>query len=116
LDGNQTAEKEEFEEKQKALEAIAMPILQQMAGSGGISGDMGGMPDMGGDIIFYSLMKTSVGSNGACPKGCSDIMDQDNVQQETNVSTNLCMVQSNANLLVHSLYSLCSLMFSHLAP
>ena len=44
LDSNQTAEKEEFEEKQKALEAIAMPILQKMAGAGG----MGGMPDMGG--------------------------------------------------------------------
>merc|ERR1712176_1718015 len=39
LDANQTAE-----EKQKALEGIAMPILQKMAGSGG----MGGMPDMGG--------------------------------------------------------------------
>jgi len=44
LDANQTAEKEEFEEKQKALEAVAMPILQKMAGAGG----MGGMPDMGG--------------------------------------------------------------------
>mmetsp|Transcript_16201 Transcript_16201/g.34192 ORF Transcript_16201/g.34192 Transcript_16201/m.34192 type:complete len:658 (+) Transcript_16201:136-2109(+) len=44
LDANQTAEKEEFEEKQKALEGIAMPILQKMAGAGG----MGGMPDMGG--------------------------------------------------------------------
>ena len=54
LDANQTAEKEEFEEKQKALEAIAMPILQKMAGAGGAGGmpDMGGMgggmPDMGG--------------------------------------------------------------------
>jgi L1 cell adhesion molecule like protein len=48
LDGNQTAEKEEFEEKQKALEAIAMPILQKMAGAGGMPGGMGGMPDMGG--------------------------------------------------------------------
>ena len=44
----------EFEEKQKALEAIAMPILQKMAGAGGAGGmpDMGGMgggmPDMGG--------------------------------------------------------------------
>jgi len=53
LDANQTAEKEEFEEKQKALEGIAMPILQKMAG-GGMGGgmpDMGGtsgMPDMGG--------------------------------------------------------------------
>jgi L1 cell adhesion molecule like protein len=51
LDANQTAEKEEFEEKQKALEAIAMPILQAMAGgAGGMPdmGGMGGMPDMGG--------------------------------------------------------------------
>ncbi|KAL9187459.1 hypothetical protein ACHAXT_001589 [Thalassiosira profunda] len=54
LDANQTAEKEEFEEKQKALEGVAMPILQKMAGAGGAGGmpDMGGMgggmPDMGG--------------------------------------------------------------------
>jgi len=53
LDANQTAEKEEYEEKQKALEAIAMPILQGMAGAAGAGGmpDMGGaggMPDMGG--------------------------------------------------------------------
>ena len=43
LDANQGAEKEEYEEKQKALEGIAMPILQKMAG-----GACGGMPDMGG--------------------------------------------------------------------
>merc|ERR1712161_177592 len=43
LDGNQTAEKEEYEEKQKALEGIAMPILQKMAGAGG-GGMPGGMP------------------------------------------------------------------------
>ena len=43
LDANQAAEKEEYEEKQKALEGIAMPILQKMAGGAG-----GGMPDMGG--------------------------------------------------------------------
>ena len=51
LDANQTAEKEEFEEKQKALEGIAMPILQKMAGAGGMpdmGGMGGGMPDMGG--------------------------------------------------------------------
>jgi len=55
LDANQTAEKEEYEEKQKALEGIAMPILQKMAGAGGMGGGMpdmggmgGGMPDMGG--------------------------------------------------------------------
>merc|ERR1711909_104521 len=51
LDSNLTAEKEEFEEKQKALEGIAMPILQSMAGAGGMPGGMpgaGGMPDFGG--------------------------------------------------------------------
>jgi heat shock protein 1/8 len=46
LDANPTAEKEEYEEKQKALEAIAMPILQKMGGGAG--GMPGGMPDMGG--------------------------------------------------------------------
>jgi len=49
LDSNPTAEKEEYEEKQKALEGVAMPILQSMAGGagGGMPG-AGGMPDMGG--------------------------------------------------------------------
>jgi L1 cell adhesion molecule like protein len=46
LDGNQTAEKEEFQDRQKELEAIALPILQKMAGSGGVPGGMsGGMPE-----------------------------------------------------------------------
>ena len=31
LDVNQTAEKKEYEEKQKALEGVAMPIIQKMA-------------------------------------------------------------------------------------
>ncbi|KAJ1427009.1 heat shock protein 70kD, C-terminal domain-containing protein, partial [Ochromonadaceae sp. CCMP2298] len=35
LDSNQTAEKEEFEEKQKALEAIVLPILQNLSGGEG---------------------------------------------------------------------------------
>ena len=43
LDSNPSAEKEEYEEKQKALEAVVMPILQNMAGGGGgMPG--GGMP------------------------------------------------------------------------
>jgi heat shock protein 1/8 len=46
LDSNPTAEKEEYEEKQKALEAVAMPILQSMGGAGGMPA--GGMPDFGG--------------------------------------------------------------------
>merc|ERR1712045_790444 len=50
LDNNLSAEKEEYEEKQKALEGIAMPILQSMAGAaGGAPGGMpGGMPGAGG--------------------------------------------------------------------
>jgi len=50
LDANPTGEKEEYEEKQKALEGIAMPILQKMAGGAGMppGGMPGGMPDMGG--------------------------------------------------------------------
>merc|ERR1739838_840592 len=46
LDSNQSAEKEEYEEKQKELEGIALPILQKMGGGAG--GMPGGMPDMGG--------------------------------------------------------------------
>ena len=56
MDANQTAEKEEYKEKQNDLEGVAMPILQKMAGGeGGMPGVMtggmpgaGGMPDMGG--------------------------------------------------------------------
>merc|ERR1711865_1068401 len=44
LDANLSAEKEEFEEKQKSLEGIAMPILQAMGGGAA----PGGMPDMSG--------------------------------------------------------------------
>mmetsp|Transcript_15871 Transcript_15871/g.21702 ORF Transcript_15871/g.21702 Transcript_15871/m.21702 type:complete len:678 (+) Transcript_15871:44-2077(+) len=46
LDSNQSAEKEEFEEKQKALETIVLPILQNLSGgAGGMPGGFpGGMP------------------------------------------------------------------------
>merc|ERR1711862_898215 len=53
LDANQV-EKEEYEEKQKELEGVALPILQKMGGGAGgpggmpDMGGMGGMPDMGG--------------------------------------------------------------------
>jgi heat shock protein 1/8 len=43
LDGNQTAEKEEFEEKQRSLEAIVTPVLQKAGGGAGGAG-AGGMP------------------------------------------------------------------------
>ena len=50
LDTNQSAEKEEYEEKQKELEGLCNPIMQKLyAGAGGGPGGMpGGMPDMGG--------------------------------------------------------------------
>jgi L1 cell adhesion molecule like protein len=48
LDANQNAEKEEFEAKQKELEAIVTPILQALGGGGGGGGVPGGMPDMSG--------------------------------------------------------------------
>lgn len=45
LDSNQQAEKEEFEEKQKALEALVTPILSALGGGGGMPGGMpGGFP------------------------------------------------------------------------
>merc|ERR1712167_472257 len=46
LDANQNAEKEEFEAKQKELEAIVTPILQALGGGAG--GMPSGMPDMSG--------------------------------------------------------------------
>merc|ERR1712184_124154 len=50
LDANQLAEVEEFNEKQKEVEAICNPIITKLYGAaGGAPGGMpGGMPDMGG--------------------------------------------------------------------
>jgi len=45
LESNQRAEKEEFEEKQKDLEKIVTPILQNLSGG---AGGAGGMPGAGG--------------------------------------------------------------------
>merc|ERR1712157_635916 len=67
LDSNQTAEKEEYEEKQKELEGIALPILQKMGrGAGGMPG---GMPDMGGKggMPDMSGMGGMPGAGGAPP-------------------------------------------------
>merc|ERR1719376_925822 len=50
LDANQLAEVEEFNEKQKEVEAVCNPImtkLYQEAGAGGMSGGMPGGPDAG---------------------------------------------------------------------
>lgn len=50
LEGNQMAEKEEFDAKQKEVEAVANPIMMkvyQKAGAGGEGGMPGGMPGAG---------------------------------------------------------------------
>jgi L1 cell adhesion molecule like protein len=44
LEGNQTAEKDEFDSKQKDLEAAINPIMMKVYQAAG--GDGGGMPDM----------------------------------------------------------------------
>merc|ERR1711941_157209 len=46
LDANQLAEVEEFNEKQKEVEAVCNPIITKLYGAAG--GAPGGMPDMGG--------------------------------------------------------------------
>jgi len=49
LDHNQMAEKEEFESKQKEVEAVANPIMMKVYQAGGAAeGGMGGMP--GGEM------------------------------------------------------------------
>merc|ERR1712014_80436 len=50
LDSNQLAEVEEFNDKQKEVEAVCNPIITKLyADAGGAPGGMpGGMPDMGG--------------------------------------------------------------------
>jgi L1 cell adhesion molecule like protein len=46
LDSNQTAEKEEYEHKQKELEGVCNPVMTKLYQAGGAP--EGGMPDMGG--------------------------------------------------------------------
>merc|ERR1712183_586025 len=50
LDSNQTAERDEYEDKKKELEAVVNPIMQKVYAAGGAPdmGGMGGAPDMGG--------------------------------------------------------------------
>jgi L1 cell adhesion molecule like protein len=47
MDSNESAEKDEYEAKQKEVEQVAMPIMSKMY-QGGQGGMPGGMPDMGG--------------------------------------------------------------------
>jgi len=48
LDASQEGSKEEYEEKQKELEAIANPIMQKLYGAAGGPGGDGGFPGAGG--------------------------------------------------------------------
>jgi heat shock protein 1/8 len=52
LSSHESAEKEEFESKQKELEGVCQPIIMKLyQGAGGAPGGMpgmGGMPDFGG--------------------------------------------------------------------
>nr|AXI91577.1 heat shock protein [Gracilaria vermiculophylla] len=51
MEDNESAEKEEYDEKQKSVEAVATPIITKMYQSGdgaGMPGGMGGMGGMGG--------------------------------------------------------------------
>ena len=43
LDRNQTAEKGEFEDKQKELEKVCMPIMTKLYQAGGVPNGAGGM-------------------------------------------------------------------------
>jgi len=79
LDAHQAAEKQDFEAKQKELEAVAMPIMSKLAGEGGgmpggFPGGEGGMP--GG---FPGGPPGGSGSGGAGGKGptVSDVDDLD---------------------------------------
>ncbi|KAI6036095.1 heat shock protein 70 family [Pisolithus microcarpus] len=48
LDSSQEASKEEYDDKQKELEAVANPIMQKLYGAAGAGGGPGGFPGAGG--------------------------------------------------------------------
>ena len=64
LDANQLAEVEEFQEKQKEVEAVCNPIITKLYQSAGGAG----MPDMGG---MPGGMPGAGGAGGAAPGGGS---------------------------------------------
>merc|ERR1719464_2118180 len=65
LDANQLAEVEEFNDKQKEVEALCNPIITKMYQAAG--GDPSGMPDMGGMGGMPGGMGGMPGAGGAAP-------------------------------------------------
>jgi len=67
FDSNPGAKKEEYEEKQKELEGIALPILQSLGGGDGAAGGMsdmsgtGGMPGAGAPPAADPSSRTTAG-------------------------------------------------------
>ncbi|GMH48635.1 hypothetical protein TL16_g00337, partial [Triparma laevis f. inornata] len=65
LDSNQSAEKEEFEEKMKELEAVCKPIIEKLQGASGAAPGAGGMPEGG----MPDMSGASSGAPPPCPGG-----------------------------------------------
>jgi heat shock protein 1/8 len=63
LDNHTFAEVSEYEEKRKALEDVANPIMQKMAAAGGMPG-AGGMPDMGSASAAGGAAAPNTGAAG----------------------------------------------------
>lgn len=71
LNANQSAKKEEYEEKKEALEAISMPILQAMAETAGAGGMPGacGMHDMCGAAPASGVPREDEPAGGPAIRG-----------------------------------------------
>jgi len=62
LESHESAEKEEFESKQKEVEGVCQPIIMKIyQSSGGAPGGAGGMPDFGGEEAAPSSGGSSAG-------------------------------------------------------
>ena len=69
VESNENASTEEFESKQKELEAIAQPIIMKLYQDGGAPG--GGMPGMGGMPDMGDFGGAGAGAGGSSGGGSS---------------------------------------------
>merc|ERR1712218_79287 len=67
LDNNQTAEKEEYEHKQKEIEGVCQPIITKLYGAAGGPEGMGGMPGGMPDMSNMGGAAPGAGQGGAGP-------------------------------------------------